>query len=147
MRQFKSALSLIFMASLFFLASCKKDKTPGNGNETINSSQVLYTGVLTGGEAGDEARGNVSIEKSGTKYYLVFKNFTSNAGPDVHIYLSKTIGTHAVPPTEYQDLGFMKFTSGTFNYELAAEPDIVNYKYALVWCAQYRIQFGYAELK
>ena len=144
---------LISLAAIGVLVSCKKDIIPANGNEQIVDAggtaqpRVLYSGVLIGGEAGDEARGDVTIEKLGTKYYLVFKNFTSNSGPDVHVYFSKTIGTHAVPPVDYKDLGFMKFTSGTFNYELLTEPDVANYKYVLIWCARFRIQFGYTEIK
>lgn len=134
-------------------SSCKKNNIPSNGNEVIvppgDTTQpvILYSGVLTGGEMGDQARGDVTIEKVGTRKYLVFKNFNSNNGPDIHVYFSKTIGSHAMPPTEYMDLGFLKFTSGTFNYELLTEPDITNYKYVLIWCARFRIQFGYAELK
>jgi len=135
------------------MVSCKKDSIPSNGNEIIvppsdtSTTQILYSGALTGGEAGDQARGDVTVERVGTKKYLVFRNFNSSSGPDVHVYLSKTIGNHASPPTEYQDLGFLKYTSGIFNYELLTDPDIANYKYVLIWCAQYRIQFGYAELK
>ncbi len=147
-------LPVIFcLAGTIFLTACKKGNIPSNGNEVIVTSGdttqpvILYRGVLIGGEAGDQARGDVTIEKVGVKKYLVFKNFMSNNGPDVHVYFSKTIGSHASPPTEYKDLGLLKYTSGTFNYELVMEPDVVNYKYVLVWCAQYRIQFGYTELK
>jgi Electron transfer DM13 len=136
-----------------FATSCKKQNIPTYGNEIITPPPadtqrlVLYTGTLIGGEFGDKARGDVSIEKVGSKYYLVFKNFTSYNGPDLHVYFSKTIGNNAMPPVDYKDLGFLKYLNGTFNYELAAAPDIANYKYVLIWCAQYRIQFGYTELK
>lgn len=141
------------LSGMAFVVSCKKNTIPSNGNEIIvlpgDTTQpvVLYSGVLIGGEAGDQARGDVTIEKGGSKKYLVFKNFTSDNGPDVHVYFSKTIGSHAMPSTEYKDLGLLKYNSGTFNYELLTDPDVVNYKYVLIWCAQYRIQFGYTELK
>lgn len=144
------AVSLIIVG---FLSSCKKNAIPSYGNEIIappgDSSPVtvLYSGTLIGGEFGDKARGDVSIEKVGASQYLVFNNFTSNNGPDIHVYLSKTIGRNAAPPTEYIDLGLLKYTNGTFNYELQTLPDISTYKYVLVWCVQYRIQFGYTELK
>lgn len=141
------------LTGMVFLVSCKKDTIPSNGNEIIvlpgDTTQpvILYSGVLIGGEYGDRARGDVTIEMVGTKKYLVFKNFTSNNGPDIHVYFSKTIGSRAAPPTDYKDLGLLKYTSGTFNYELLTDPDVANYKYVLIWCAQYRIQFGYTELK
>lgn len=141
------------MLICIFATSCKKQNIPTYGNEIITPPPadtqrlVLYTGTLIGGEFGDKARGDVSIDKVGSKYYLVFKNFTSYNGPDLHVYFSKTIGNNAMPPADYKDLGFLKYLNGTFNYELAMEPDIANYKYVLIWCAQYRIQFGYTELK
>jgi hypothetical protein len=136
-----------------FVVSCKKQKIPSYGNEIITPPPadtqrlVLYTGTLIGGEFGDKARGDVSVEKIGSKHYLVFKNFTSYNGPDMHVYFSKTIGSNAMPPLDYKDLGFLKYLNGSFNYELTMEPDVANYKYVLIWCAQYRIQFGYTELK
>ena len=148
----KTVYSLVFISILFMAASCKKETIPGYGNEIIVQPEdtkriVLYTGVLTGGEMGDKARGDVSIEKVGSKHYLVFKNFTSYNGPDLHVYFSKTIGNNAMPPVDYIDLGFLKYLNGNFNYELVNKPDIAIYKYVLIWCAQYRIQFGYTELK
>ena len=147
----KSVFTILF-AACFFMMSCKKENVPAYGNEIIvppvdTQTVVLYSGVLIGGEMGDRARGDVTIEKAGSKHYLVFKNFTSYNGPDIHVYFSKTPGNNANPPVEYTDLGFLKYLSGTFNYELAAKPDVANYKYVLVWCARYRIQFGYTELK
>lgn len=153
MKMICEPLLVIFLAGACFISSCKKNNIPANGNEIIvppsdtTTTEILYRGTLAGGEAGDQARGDVTVEKAGTKKYLVFKNFTSNSGPDVHVYFSKTIGNHAAPPTEYKDLGFLKYTSGQFNYELLTDPDIANYKYVLIWCARFRIQFGYTELK
>ncbi len=153
MKKSRNLLIIPFLTGIIFLGSCKKNVIPSNGNEIIilpgDTTQpvILYSGVLIGGELGDQARGDVTIEKAGPKKYLVFKNFASNNGPDVHVYFSKTIGSHASPPTDYKDLGLLKYTSGTFNYELVTDPDVVNYKYVLIWCAQYRIQFGYTELK
>jgi len=143
--------TLLFITSLL-VVSCKKENIPAYGNEVIvppadTQRLVLYTGVLTGGEFGDKATGDVSIEKVGSKYYLVFKNFTSYNRPDLHVYFSKTIGNNAMPPVDYIDLGFLKYRTGAFNYELATKPDIDTFKYVIIWCAQYRIQFGYTELK
>lgn len=148
----KAFYTLLFAVALFML-SCKKENIAAYGNEIIvpppqdTQTVVLYTGTLIGGEFGDKARGDISIEKAGSKYYLVFKNFSSYNGPDLHVYFSKTIGNNAMPPVDYKDLGFLKYLNGNFNYQLATKPDIDTYKYVIIWCAQYRIQFGYTELK
>ena len=82
------------LAMMSFLISCKKGSIPSYGNEIIvppsdTQKIVLYSGVLIGGEMGDRARGDVYIEKAGSRYYLVFKNFSSYNGPDLHVYFSK----------------------------------------------------------
>ncbi len=148
----KSVYSVVLVLILVMAVSCKKETISAYGNEIIMPPEdtqriVLYKGVLIGGEMGDKARGDVSIEKVGSKHYLVFKNFSSYNGPDLHVYFSKTIGNNAMPPVDYIDLGFLKYLNGNFNYELVNNPDIAIYKYVLIWCAQYRIQFGYTELK
>ncbi len=136
----------VTLSACIFLASCKKNNVPLFANETIATDSVLYKTMLTGGEFGDVSRGNVSLEKLSGKKYLVFKNFTSSNGPAVYVYLSKTIGSNAVPPTDFINLGLLKATSGAFNYEITTNPDISIYKYVLVWCQQFSIQFGYGEL-
>ncbi len=138
--------AILTMTAIVFFTSCKKNNVPAFANETIATDSVLYKTMLTGGEFGDVSRGNVSLEKLSGKKYLVFKNFTSSNGPALYVYLSKTIGSNAVPPTEFINIGLLKATNGTFNYEITANPDISVYKYVLVWCQQFRIQFGYGEL-
>lgn len=131
---------------LLLLESCKKESTPTEpGQEMLVADSVLKQAVLTGGEMGDVARGNVEIVRTGNKLFLKFINFQSNNGPDLHVYLSASIGNNAQPPTDYIDLGFLKFTQGNFNYELPANFDVANHPHVLVWCAQFRIQFGYAS--
>ncbi len=142
-----SFFTIIFsLATSIFFSSCKKNNVPSFANENLVTDSVLFKTTLIGGEFGDISRGNVSLEKLSGKKYLVFKNFTSSNGPAVHVYLSKTIGNNAKPATEFIDLGLLKATNGTFNYEITTNPDISVYKYVLVWCQQFSIQFGYGEL-
>ena len=94
MKMGRNIFIVICLAGIGLLASCTKGSIPSNGNEVIippgdtAKSQVIYQGSLIGGEYGDEARGDVTVEKLGVKYFLVFKNFNSNNGPDVHVYFS-----------------------------------------------------------
>lgn len=53
--------------------SCKKQNVPAYGNEIIvppvdTQTAVLYSWVLIGGESGARARGDVTIEKEGSKH-------------------------------------------------------------------------------
>ncbi len=121
---------LLVLADLF-MVSCKNENMPVFGNESMipphnKQAVVLYTGTLPGGELGDSARGDVRVEKAGSKYWLVFKNFSSYNGPDLPVYFSKTIVNNAAPPVDYTDLGFLKYLGGAFHYELTGEPDAVH---------------------
>jgi hypothetical protein len=145
----KNALLIITTVLILAgLAACTKDKVPTAVlNQTIEADSVLYKGILTGGESGHSDRGDVSVERLATKKYVVFKNFKGSNGPDVRVYLTKTIATNAMPATDVIDLGLVKSISGSFNYELASTVDIKQYKYLVIWCAAFKIQFGYAEFK
>ena len=63
-------------------------------------------------------------------------------GPDLHVYLSKQ-----TQPVDFIDLGKLKSTKGDQVYQLSKNVDFTNYKYALIFCQQYNVPFGSAELK
>lgn len=48
---------------------------------------------------------------------------------------------------DYIEPGFLKYLNGNINYELRYEPGVANYRYILTRRVQYRIQFGYTQLK
>lgn len=82
------------------------------------------------------------IESSPGTYTLRVENFSVRNGPDVFVLLSKT--------NEYDgealNLGSLKGTDGAFNYEVPAGTDVTQYKSAIIWCRQFDVLFGHAEL-
>jgi Electron transfer DM13 len=76
------------------------------------------------------------------EYILRFENFSVVNGPDVNVYLSKTAEFKDVI-----DLGDLKGTQGSINYELASTINPREYKFVLIWCVKYAVLFGYAEVK
>jgi len=81
----------------------------------------------------------VLIEADGKKI-LRFEDFETINGPNLHIYLSSELGDK-----DYVDLGVIKATKGSANYELPADIDLEKYDKVLVWCVPFRVLFSYAE--
>ncbi len=54
------------------------------------------------------------------------------------------------PSNEYEDgalnLGGLKGTDGAFNYDIPEGTDISQYMSAIIWCRQFDVLFGHAEL-
>ena len=82
------------------------------------------------------------IETGPSKYTLRFENFSVRNGPDVFVLLSKT-NDHS---GETLNLGGLRGTDGAFNYDVPAGTDVSQYKSVIIWCRQFDVLFGHAEL-
>jgi len=83
------------------------------------------------------------IETEPGKFTLRVENFSVRNGPDVFVLLSKTNDYKNGEPL---NLGGLKGTDGAFNYEVPVGTDISQYKSAIIWCRQFNVLFGHAEL-
>lgn len=84
--------------------------------------------------------GTASVNEAVTNLSLT--NFKTDAGPKLLLYLSTEVDSQ-----EYVDLGELKGLEGDFNYAIPAGTDIEKYKYVVVWCIDFSVSFGHAELK
>jgi hypothetical protein len=73
---------------------------------------------------------------------LRLENFKSTNGPNVHLYLAtdKTA-------SNFIDLGRLKANNGNQNYNIPIETDLAKYNMALIWCKDFSVLFGSAQLK
>ncbi|OHX68610.1 hypothetical protein NH26_17415 [Flammeovirga pacifica] len=69
-------------------------------------------------------------------------DFRSDNGPDLYIYLAQ--GTDG---NGFVDLGRLKNVAGEQEYTVPDGVDYTKNKYVLVWCKQFSVLFGSAELK
>ena len=126
------------------LASCKdQDATPtGPVNDTFDTSsaKVIKGGTLEG--IGHTVSGTATVYESTGKKTIVLDPFSSQNGPDLKVYLSKDINAKS-----YISLGKLKSTNGKQSYEIPDNPDVTDYKYIMIWCEQFTVVFGRAELK
>jgi len=84
--------------------------------------------------------GSVTINTA--KTILTFKNFKTDDGPKLLVYLS----TNSTA-SEYVDLGDLKGVEGDFTYNIPENTDLEKFKTVNIWCVDFLVSFGHAELK
>ncbi len=141
------------MSKLFFIVttvgvlilSCKKQngttQLPATDKIDTSKAAVKYSGTFVSAP-GETVGGKALVLLNGAIYSVALQSFSVNNGPDLHIYLSKEL-----QPVNFIDLGKLKSTNGDHVYILSKVPDFSAYRYVLIFCQQYSVLFGSAELK
>jgi len=81
------------------------------------------------------------IEEAGEKI-VRFEDFETINGPNLHIYLSSELGDG-----DFVDLGKIRATKGSVNYEVPTGTDTTRYNKVLVWCVPFGVLFSYASFE
>ena len=100
---------------------------------------------------GHRVSGNASISKAadGT-YWLKFTQFVSDEGPDVNIILSPALAPKtdaAVKRAGYITVAARKALTGEQSYRLPDSFDPNVYQSVGIWCEQFGVLFGAAQLQ
>ena len=80
-------------------------------------------------------------EEDGSKI-LRFEDFDTINGPNLHIYLSNSLGND-----DFIDLGNIRATKGNVNYDVPQGTDLEKYDKVLVWCVPFGVLFSYSDLE
>jgi hypothetical protein len=107
----------------------------GNGNET---SGVAYQGDFVSGAHETLGKATVNSEKT----ILNFIGFKTSNGPILDVYLATDTSADT-----YIDLGVLKGIDGDYQYDLPSDVDFSTYKYVIIWCVDFHVNFGYAVLE
>jgi hypothetical protein len=125
------------------LFSCKKENTT-NDTKIISTELDGFDSIQTKTFVSDAhtTSGTVSIyQKEGSPDTLayVFRNFKTDDGPNLDVWLSQTrpIGVN------YFNLGDLKSINGDFYYKIADDGIITSYPYLTIWCSDFNVSFGY----
>ena len=124
----------ILCLSVFSL-SCEKDE-----NNDPLPTDASFQGMFV--DAVHQTSGTASINQDET--VLTLTNFKTDNGPDLNIYLASNINN---VEGDFIDLGNIKGTDGTYTYDLPSGTDYLAYKYVVVWCVDFSVNFGWAELE
>ncbi|PDS23785.1 DM13 domain-containing protein [Flavobacterium branchiophilum] len=139
MKTIKNVLTKIICLVLIstFFVSCSKD------DETVTNTPIDNIASFKGTfvSSAHPTSGNVTINKEKTK--LNFTNFKSDSGPNLDIYLVSNLSN---VNGGFINLGDIKGLNGNYIYDLPANTDFTVYKYVVVWCSDFNVNFGYTTL-
>ena len=136
--------NLFILCLALAMITCTADNVTPTApvNSTFDTSKAtsLKKGTLVG--VGHTASGEVNIYNDNGKYVIVLDPYSSQSGPDLKVYLSKDINA-----SEYINAGKLQSTTGKQSYTVPGTPDIGEYHFVHIWCEQFTVVFGRAELK
>jgi Electron transfer DM13 len=127
----------------YFLSSCSKEENTMTTpiNDPGNSGTLLVQGNFNS-RGGYKVSGSAKVVDNAGVKTVRLENFSSSNGPDLKVYLAKDINA-----ASFINLGNLKSVSGNQNYTITGMPDIAQYKFVLIWCQQFGVGFGTAELQ
>jgi hypothetical protein len=132
---------VILLLMILGLSACKKDE-PAPIDQPIDPNGQTLTLQGAWMTAVHTTTGNAKIYTKDGVRTLAFENFKTDNGPDLRVYLAKNVSA-----SDFIDLGVLKSTAGNFTYPIEANINLSEHKFVLVWCRQFSVLFGSAELK
>ena len=133
-------------------ASAEQAGPSGSTNEEVPAGPVqLAEGSFISHEHTTTGTVRIIEKPDGTRVLALESLDTSN-GPDVHVWLSAadvvegTGGWFTAGSAEYVDLGLIKGNQGNQVYEISHDVDLSKYKSVDLWCVQFAVSFGAAQL-
>ncbi len=141
----KAILICFSLVATVLLFACQpKDNTPtallNENQDTTAVGMAVLQGTFVSGA--HTTSGTVRIHNQNRNKTLLFENFKTDNGPDLRVYLSKDKSAK-----EFRELGKLKSINGNFNYDIPADLDTSHYPFVLIWCEDFSVLFGSAELK
>lgn len=103
---------------------------------------TVSSGAFAGTDDFHYGSGTASIiETAPGRYTLRLEDFSVRNGPDLFVYLSPVADGYADDALE---LGRLKATDGSFNYEIPPGTDPAEFASAIIWCKQFAHLFAVA---
>jgi hypothetical protein len=120
----------------------KQQQTNATNNTTITVSTVRTGSFVGAGDGFHNVEGLAKvIPLDGGRSILRLENFKSTNGPNVHLYLATDKAA-----SNFIDLGRLKANNGNQNYDIPVGTDLAKYNMALIWCKDFSVLFGSAQL-
>ncbi len=139
----KKIAVLVLFALIFSNCSGSDEMETVVEQMETEENNMMNGSVFVMGDFVDRAHptsGKASVNSD--KTVLSFTNFKTDNGPKLLVYLSNDVNS-----TEYVNLGDLKGISGNFNYSIPANTDLAKFKIVNIWCVDFSVSFGTAELK
>ena len=122
-------------------ATTTTTEDPGSNPEPEQASSGQFVGI------DHSAAGTANVYEQDGRYVLRFEDDTDiQNGPDLYVWVLPSSSYEGGTPGEYIDLGTLKGTVGSQNYELPADFDLALHRTVLIWCLRFAVPFAAAPL-
>ncbi|MBT2534106.1 DM13 domain-containing protein [Arthrobacter sp. ISL-48] len=125
---------------------------PGTTTPPVPAAPVeLARGSLLSHEHATTGTVRIIKQPDGSRV-LTLENLDTSNGPDVHVWLSAADvvegagGWYTAGSAERYDLGMIKGNQGNQVYDLPADVELSKYSSVDLWCVQFSVSFGAAQL-
>ena len=133
----RNGLFLFLVA--FSLVQCSKEAESGDTDIPTDLTTISQGSFQAAAHA---TSGTVKLaQDSQGKKYLIFENFKTDSGPDVRIWLATDKTAQ-----DYTELS-KTVPSGSFKIDVPSSTPTNKQGYVLIWCKQFTVLFGSAQLK
>ena len=129
-----------------------KGSTPSKEPAKASPRSVqLAQGTLISHEHATTGTVRIIRQPDGSRL-LTLENLDTSNGPDVHVWLSAAdavegiAGWFTAGSADYYDLGLIKGNQGNQVYPIPADVDLSKYRSVDLWCVQFSVSFGAAQL-
>ena len=122
------------------MVACGSSDDDDMGNEINSGGNMTEAAIGVFVSDAHPTMGTATVNEAVTNLSLT--QFKTDDGPKLLLYLSTEVDSK-----DYVDLGDLKGLEGDFNYAIPAGTDIEKYKYVVVWCVDFSVSFGHAELE
>jgi flagellar basal body-associated protein FliL len=112
-------------------------------SNATTASRIITGSFIGAGDGFHNAEGLVKVIPLGDRTTILrLENFKSTNGPNVHLYLATDKAA-----SNFIDLGRLKANNGNQNYYIPNGTDLAKYNIVLIWCKDFSVLFGSAQLK
>jgi hypothetical protein len=112
-------------------------------SNTTTAHNIMTSSFIGAGDGFHNAEGLARVIPLGDgSTILRLENFKSTNGPNVHLYLATDKDA-----SNFIDLGKLKANNGNQNYNIPHGTDLAKYNMVLIWCKDFSVLFGSAQLK
>ena len=130
---------------VLLLAGCSSNddmeelvNNPTDGMDNGGNTTMQLMGDFVNGAHPTMGKALVNAEHT----ILSFRNFKTDNGPVLNVYLFEELNS-----SDYIDLGMLQGLEGDFDYVIPANIDLSKYKIVRIWCVDFSVSFGHADLE
>jgi len=135
----------LIIGLIIIFVSCAEDENntptkPIDDTFDPTGATLIKEGMLMG-SGGYTVMGTATIYLKDGVNVLVLDPFSSSNGPDLRVYLSRDVSA-----SSFLNLGMLKSIMGKQTYVIPGNPDFTEFTHVHVYCQQFSVSFGKAEI-